>query len=37
MPVMIPKTRIEDWIDPELPAEDVLEDLLTAVEYRKND
>ena len=37
MPVMIPKTRIDDWINPEIAAEEVLEDLLTAVDYRTND
>jgi hypothetical protein len=37
MPVMIPKTRIDDWINPDIPAEEVLEDLLTAVDYRTND
>ncbi len=37
MPVMIPKTRIDDWINSDIPAEEVLEDLLTAVDYRTND
>jgi putative SOS response-associated peptidase YedK len=36
MPVMIPKTRIDDWINSDIPAEEVLEDLLTAVDYRTN-
>lgn len=36
MPVIIPKSRIDDWIDPGIPAEDVLEDLLTAMDYHEN-
>ena len=36
MPVIIPKCRIDDWINPNIPAEDVLEDLLTAMDYHEN-
>ena len=36
MPVMIPSGRIDAWIDPGIPAEDVLEELLTVMDYREN-
>ena len=37
MPVMIPKSRIDDWLDPAVPPEEVLQDMLTETEYRKAD
>lgn len=37
MPVMIPKSRIDDWINPAVTPEDVLRDILTETEFRKAD
>ena len=37
MPVMIPKSRIDDWIDPAQKPEDVLLDLLKTMEFEPNE
>ena len=37
MPVMIPKSRIDDWIDPAQKPEDVLLDLLKTMDFEPNE
>ena len=33
MPIMIPQDRIEDWLSPESPYKEVVQDIITELEY----